>query len=146
MTRPRNLKTLLRAVWVIAIVVVIVGSLLPANSGPIKALDILGINDKVEHFLAYFVLAFLPALHERKGFSAGAAIGAAALGVLLEFGQLILGWRDIEIGDRVADTAGVCAGVAVAAMLRQTAAVRSVLGMVPAREPYRDAPPSGGLG
>ncbi|HJT88322.1 MAG TPA: VanZ family protein [Bryobacteraceae bacterium] len=138
MTRHQRVKMLLRAAWVMAIVIVIVGSLLPATSIPIEALGTLGINDKVEHLLAYAVLAFLPALHERWRFVLAAAVGAAALGVALEFGQLYSGWRDFEIGDMVADTAGVCCGVAAAALLRPTAVVRSVLGMKFAGSPPGD--------
>jgi VanZ family protein len=119
-------KKLLRAVWLAAILVVIVGSLLPRTSRPIEFLDSLPISDKLEHFGAYALLAFLPTIHERKGFIIAAGIGAAALGVGLEFGQRALGWRDFEIGDMVADAVGVCIGIAAAIPLRATEQVRTV--------------------
>jgi VanZ family protein len=105
---------------------VIVASLLPANSLPMRALDSLKISDKIEHAAAYAFLAFLPAIHERRGFIIAAAIGAAVLGVALEYGQLYSGWRDFEVGDMVADALGVCFGLAVGIPMRSTALMRSV--------------------
>jgi VanZ family protein len=75
------------------------------------------MSDKLEHTLAYLVLAFLPALHERRNFLIGAAVGAVALGVLLEYGQAFAG-RDFEIGDMAADAAGVALGLVCALFLR----------------------------
>jgi VanZ family protein len=92
---------------------VIVGSVLPSDSGAMKALDKLEISDKIEHVGAYFVLAFLPAIHERRRFVIAAAIGAVALGIALEYVQLYSGWRDFEVADMVADAAGVCLGAAI---------------------------------
>jgi VanZ family protein len=116
-----SVKRALRIIWLLAIIIVIVGSLLPATSIPMKALDSLNINDKLEHVAAYVVLSFLPALHERRPFIIAAALGCAALGVALEFGQLLSGWRDFEIGDMVADAAGVIIGLAIAVPLRRIA-------------------------
>ena len=56
---------LLRWLWAAAFLAVIAGSLLPADSLPIRALSHFGVGDKLQHFAAYAVLAFLPALHER---------------------------------------------------------------------------------
>lgn len=92
-----------------------------------RALEELHISDKLEHFGAYAVLAFLPAIHERKRFFITAALGAAALGVALEFGQLLSGWRDFEIGDMIADGVGVCFGLAAGIPLRSTQMARSIL-------------------
>jgi VanZ family protein len=111
-------KYTLRTIWFIAILLVIVGSLLPGDSLPIRALNRLNINDKIEHFGAYAVLAFLPTIHERWRFVIAAALGAVVLGVLLEFAQLYSGWRDFEIGDMVADAVGVCFGLAVGLEIR----------------------------
>jgi hypothetical protein len=55
----------MRIAWLIRLVAVIVGSLLPADSALLRALDRLAINHKVQHLLAYALLAFLPAIHER---------------------------------------------------------------------------------
>jgi VanZ family protein len=126
-TKSAQTRKYLRALWLLAILVVIVGSLLPGNSLPMRALALLHISDKIEHFGAYAFLAFLPAIHERKGFIVAAAVGAVALGVALEFGQLFLGWRDFEVADTVADAAGVCCGLAAGIPLRNARVVRSVL-------------------
>jgi VanZ family protein len=91
-----------------------------------RALDQLQINDKVLHFAAYMVLAFLPAIHERRPLVVAAGVGAAALGVALEFGQLASGWRSFEIGDMIADAVGVCMGVAVGIPIGRIEISRSV--------------------
>ncbi|HEY1240567.1 MAG TPA: VanZ family protein [Bryobacteraceae bacterium] len=120
-------KRWLRTVWFAAIGVVIVASLLPSNSLPMRALDWLDFSDKFEHALAYFVLALLPALHERRSFVAAAALGAAGLGIALEYGQLYSGWRDFEVGDMIADAIGVCGGVLAGLRLHRSRWMRSLL-------------------
>ena len=90
------------------------------------ALDQLQINDKVLHFAGYMVLAFLPAMHERRPLVVAAAVGAAALGVALEFGQLASGWRSFEIGDMIADAMGVGIGMAVGIPIGNLEIVRAV--------------------
>ena len=113
-----RLRALLRLTWIAGVIVVIVGTLLPGNSAPIKALDLLDVNDKVEHFAAYTALGLLPALHERRRIVGILAVALVALGILLEFGQLLSPGRDFEIGDMVADAAGVCVGVSIGWLLR----------------------------
>ena len=108
----------LRLLWTLAILVVIVGSLLPASSAPMKALGRLAINDKFEHFAAYLVLAFLPALHERRPALAATVLGAIAMGVALEFLQRLSPGRTFEVADMAADTAGVLSGLFLALPLR----------------------------
>jgi hypothetical protein len=56
----------------------------------------------------------------------GAAAGALALGVGLEFAQLLSGWRNFEIGVMIADGAGVCLGLALGAVIRSSLLVREV--------------------
>jgi VanZ family protein len=114
----------LRTTWLIAIFIVIVGSLLPGDSLPIKPLDRLNINDKIEHFAAYAILAFLPTIHERWRFVIAAAIGAVVPEVALEFGQLYSGWRDFEVGDMVADALGVGFGLLVGVPVRSSEILR----------------------
>jgi VanZ family protein len=120
-------KRLIRVVWLGVILVVIIGSLLPGTSAPMRLLDSLHVPDKVEHFLAYVVLAFLPTIHERRGFIIAAAIGAVALGVGPEYAQLYSGWRDFEVGNMVADTAGVLTGAAAGLPMRSIEVVRPLL-------------------
>ena len=71
-----SIRSLLRAIWLMAILAVIIGSLLPADSPTMRALELLDVNDKVEHFAAYSLLAFLPVVHERWKFIVAAAMGA----------------------------------------------------------------------
>jgi VanZ family protein len=113
-----TLRQVLRFLWVAAILIVVVGSLLPAGSGPMRLLEHFHINDKIQHFAAYAALAFLPALHERRHFLAWAALGLVALGILLEFGQLLSVGRFFEVGDMAADAVGVCLGMAFGLPLR----------------------------
>ena len=108
------------------VVLVIIGSLLPAASAPMQAVAALQVNDKVQHVLAYVSLAFLPALHEQRRRLAYIALGLVALGVLLEFGQLFSPGRSFEIGDMAADAAGVVAGTALGLWMRPLLANRFV--------------------
>jgi VanZ family protein len=112
-TEPACLRRWLRALWFFAILIVSIGSLLPDDSAPIKALSELPFSDKMEHFVAYAFLAFLPAIHERLRWIAVAAVAVIALGIGLEFCQLYSGWRAFEIADVIADTFGVCVGLAI---------------------------------
>ena len=84
----------------------------------------LHVNDKALHSIAYMSLAFLPALHERCRRFAYIAPGLVALGVLLEFGQLWSPGRSFEIGDMLADAAGVIVGASIGLWARPLAANR----------------------
>ena len=123
---PKQTRKLLRTLWYLAIFTVVVASLLPNSSLPLRILGRLHLSDKVEHCVAYVVLAFLPAIHEGRRFIIVAALGAVGLGVALEFGQILTG-RDFEYRDMVADTVGVCLGLAAGIPLRSTEVARSVL-------------------
>jgi len=105
-------------VWATAIVGVSIGSLLPASSLPMQLLDQLHVPDKLQHFGAYAVLAFLPALHERSRFVRCAGVGLMLLGLGLEFGQLYSPGRSVDMGDAVANAFGVCCGVILAIPFR----------------------------
>ncbi|MFN7998174.1 MAG: VanZ family protein [Bryobacteraceae bacterium] len=126
MLPPARVRQFVRAIWFLCILIVIVGSLLPGSSLPMQLLGRLELSDKFEHFAAYAVLAFLPALHERRRLVLAAAVGALLLGVGLEYAQRYSGWRDFEVGDMVADAAGVGFGAAVGLLLRTTHFARSV--------------------
>jgi VanZ family protein len=89
-----------------------------------QAIAALHINDKVLHVTAYVLLAFLPSLHERQRRLAFIALGLVALGVLLEFGQLLSPGRSFEIADMAADAAGVVAGASVGLWARPRVAGR----------------------
>ena len=109
---------LLRITWLCILGCVVVGSLLPSNSQPKRALDALDVNDKLLHFLAYSALALIPALHEKKPVAALLALAVAVLGVALEFGQALFTDRLFELGDIVASTAGVLCGFVAGTQLR----------------------------
>lgn len=118
-------KRAARGAWLVAILVVVVGSLLPAASLPMRMLDYLQLSDKIQHFGAYAVLAFLPAVHERWKFIVVAGFGLMAMGYGLEVGQLYSPGRSYDLADFAADALGVCCGVILAIPLRD--AVRSLL-------------------
>ncbi len=110
-------RSSLRLTWIAGIVVVIVGSLLPEDSLPIQELARLDLSDKIEHFVAYAVLGFLPAIHERRKTVFLVALAVVALGVGLEFLQEPVG-RDFETGDMLADVAGIGVGLGCGWALR----------------------------
>lgn len=122
--RPNPAKRTLRVLWLAAIVIVIVGSLLPGDSVPMRALSYFAVSDKVEHAIAYAILAWLPATHERWRIVVGTALGAVAMGVGLEYAQLYSGWRDFEVGDMVADAFGAACGLFAAIPMRSAAFFR----------------------
>ena len=111
-------KKVLRVAWLLAIVAVIVGSLLPPDSAPIRTLDLLPFSDKFDHLGMYALLAFLPALHEETKVVWWIALGAVALGIALEFAQPYVR-RDFEIGDMIADALGVVVGLGAGLPLRK---------------------------
>ena len=126
--QKKRWQPLLRACWGIACVVVIIGSLLPADSTPIHLLSILDINDKVEHFCAYTVLGLLPTVHEKWRRLWLLLVLMVALGIALEYGQLYSPGRAFEIADMVADASGVLVGFLIGLLLRRRAMGTSGLG------------------
>src|ERR1700680_2320030 len=106
--------------WFVAICAVTIGSLSPADSSFMFALDCLDVNDKLLHFSAYVVLALLPMLGLRaKGIALGAAGSMALLGLLLELAQNFSPGRTPDIFDELANVLGVACGIALALPLRQ---------------------------
>ena len=109
---------LVRLVWAAAVVAVIVGSLLPGDSSTMQMIGAFHVNDKVQHGLAYALLAWLPVLHERRRNAAVLLVLVAALGVLLEFGQLYSPGRSFDTHDMIADFAGIAVGAVIGLCLR----------------------------
>ena len=100
--------------WLILILCVVVGSLLPAASPAIVALGRLHINDKLLHFCAYLVLSALPLYgfrNRRTGLAA--SISMFFLGILLEGGQHFSAGRSVELGDVIANGFGVACGLSL---------------------------------
>ena len=119
MPQPTSQRTAVRFAWFLALLAVVVGELLPGNSLPMRQLARLHIGDKVQHFTAYAVLGFYPAVYERVKVLIPAAFGLILLGVLLEFGQLFSPGRSFEVGDMAANALGVVAGIALGLLLRR---------------------------
>ena len=122
-------KRAARGSWLVAILVVVAGSLLPAGSLPIRMLDHLQLSDKIQHFGAYAVLALMPAVHERWRFVIFAGFGLTAMGFGLELGQFYSPGRSFDPADFAADALGICCGVTLALPLRD--AVCSLLRLSP---------------
>ncbi len=110
--------------WIVALVIVVTGELLPEHSAPMEFIAAAELSDKLLHFGAYTVLAFIPTL----GFSLPVGLSLAALmvvlGVGLEFAQRFVPGRSFEVADMVANACGVLVGVALALAVRKVRAAR----------------------
>jgi VanZ family protein len=77
-----------------------------------RLIDRAGINDKVEHFTDYAVLAALPSLDRFRCRRLRATIASLfLLGALLELAQLFSPGRTCDWHDLLADSCGILAGV-----------------------------------
>lgn len=102
-------RRLWSGMWALAIAIVVVLSLLPAEELPQDS----GI-DKLHHFLAYFVLAAAAVqLYARWPSLLGAGLGLVLMGIGLEHAQGVLTeTRMADRWDALANTIGVIAGLA----------------------------------
>jgi VanZ family protein len=115
---------LILSLWAVLIVCVIVGSLLPAASPVMAGIGRLHINDKVMHFCAYLALSFLPVIgfrNRRHGIVVG--LSMFILGVLMEAGQHFSPGRAVELGDVLANGAGVSCGALLGLPIRALIAI-----------------------
>ncbi|KAB8190785.1 VanZ family protein [Lysobacter maris] len=98
--------------WLALVAAVVTASLLPAAELPAAPFD--GV-DKLEHFLAYAVLAAgAVMLFARGGIHWLLAIALVALGVGLEFAQgALTASRQADAADALANTLGVLAGASL---------------------------------
>ena len=120
----RNWRTLLLTLWSVLIGCVVIGSLLPAASPVIVAVGRLQINDKVQHFCAYLSLSSLPVIgfrDRRRGLMAG--LSMFLLGILMEAGQHFSPGRAVELGDVLANGAGVSCGTLLGLPIRTLIAI-----------------------
>ena len=84
---PRLLYIIWLGIWLLSILLVITGSLLPASSPVIRAVGRLPVSLKVLHFCGYTWLALLAFLTiKRRSLAVTAALAMILLGVALEFG------------------------------------------------------------
>jgi VanZ family protein len=124
MLRMQNKRTVLMVFWAVLICCVVIGSLLPAASPVMVAIGRLHINDKVQHFCAYLALSSLPVIgfrNRRRGIVAGLTM--FVLGVLLEGGQHFSPGRAVELGDVIANGAGVSCGALLGLSIRSCIAI-----------------------
>ena len=124
MNAPHPVKCL-RLVWLVGLAAVIVGSLAPAQSPVVGLIDSAHVNDKVEHFAAYAVLAALPALERFRCRRLGATVAFLfLLGGALEIGQLFSPGRTCDWRDFLADSCGILAGLSLVRILQSPLARR----------------------
>ena len=112
------------AFWAVLICCVVVGSLLPAASPVMVAVGRLHVSDKVLHFCTYLALSLLPVIgfrDRRRGLMAG--LSMFLLGILMEAGQHFSPGRAVELGDVLANGAGVSCGVLLASPIRALIAI-----------------------
>ena len=124
MLREQNKRTVLMVFWAVLICCVVIGSLLPAASPVMVAIGRLHINDKVQHFCAYLALSSLPVIgfrDKRRGIVVG--LSMFVLGVLLEAGQYFSPGRSVELGDVLANGAGVSCGILLGLPIRTLIAI-----------------------
>jgi VanZ family protein len=111
---------LLYVFWLLSILLVVIGSLLPASSPVMRAVGRLPVSDKVLHFCAYTWLAFLALLAiKRRSGAVLAALAMILLGVALEFGQKLVPGREFEIRDMFINGVGVLTGIAIGIFSRR---------------------------
>jgi VanZ family protein len=110
--KPFRRPRLWLGAWWGGITLVVVLSLAPAFLLP----QVPAGSDKVEHFLAYFLLAATAVqLFARRGALLRAGTGLVALGIALEIAQAVLtSTRQMDVHDALANTLGVIAGLATA--------------------------------
>jgi VanZ family protein len=124
MLREQNKRTVILVLWAVLICCVVIGSLLPAASPVMVAVGRLRISDKVLHFCAYLALSSLPVIgfrDRKRGIVAG--LSMFILGLLLEDGQHFSPGRAVELGDVIANGAGVSCGVLLAPPIRMLIAI-----------------------
>ena len=94
-------------VWLVALVVVVVGSLLPGSSPAIQAMSSVSISDKWLHFLAYAFLAYVPTRLRKRQTAIRICCALIVMGVAIEGLQMMVPGRSCELLDAVSDAAGV---------------------------------------
>jgi hypothetical protein len=120
----KTLRTLILSLWGVLLGCVIIGSLLPAASPVMVDIGRLHISDKVLHFCAYLALSLLPVIgfrDRRRGLRAG--LSMFLLGILMEAGQHFSPGRAVELGDVIANGAGVSCGALLGLPIRACIAI-----------------------
>jgi VanZ family protein len=117
---------LTKSMWLCALALVIVGSVLPGNSSAIQHLGGFGLNDKFEHFFAYLSLSGpLPLFHKiRPKWLRASLMGLIVMGVLLEVVQSMVPGRSPDLRDALADAAGVLVGAVIGFAIKLVVSLR----------------------
>jgi VanZ family protein len=118
------MRTALMVLWAVLICCVVTGSLLPASTPVMVAVGRLNISDKVMHFGAYLALSLLPVIgfqDRRRGIAAG--LSMFVLGVFMEAAQHYSPGRAVELGDVIANGAGVGCGALLGRPMRACMAI-----------------------
>jgi len=117
---------LLYPLWLLSILLVTIGSLLPATSPVMRAIGKLPVGAKALHFCAYTWLALLALLAiKNRSLAVMAALAIVLLGVALEFGQKLVPGRGFEVRDMFINGAGVLTGIAIGMLSRRMVPVVS---------------------
>jgi VanZ family protein len=113
-----NRPKLVLPLWAGLLLFTIVSELLPGDSAPMMALSLTHVNDKVLHFSAYAVLAFIPVFGLRLSTALGCIVTTELVGIALEFAQRFVRQRSYDPYDMAANTAGVFTGIVIAVAAR----------------------------
>ena len=114
------LQRLLQCLWLLSILLVVTGSLLPAASPAMRAVEQLPLSHQLMHFCAYTSAALMALLALRRTpIAMGAALALILLGVALEFVQKLVPGRGFEIRDMFINAFGVLTGIAIGLLSRR---------------------------
>jgi VanZ family protein len=117
---------LLYLLWLLSILLVVTGLLMPAASPVMRAIGLLPVGAKALHFCAYTWLALLALLAiKHRPLAIMAALSTILLGVVLEFGQKLVPGRGFEIRDMFINGAGVLTGFVIGILGRRIVPVLS---------------------
>jgi len=112
--RLRPFEAVLKLAFAVTVLTVIVLSLLPGRDLPQ-----VGLSDKLEHVIAYAGMALTGCLaFPRLPAFLRLLVLLPALGIALEFCQMLVPGRSAEVADAVADTIGVLLVIVPALALR----------------------------
>jgi VanZ family protein len=110
-----NRRNLVRALWIGAMLAVLVATLAPVPQVP----DLPANTDKLVHLACYLMLGTLAALAQHSiRSSAAAACAMLIFGVAIEIVQGQLPWRSFEWADIAANIAGVLLGAGAVLTVR----------------------------
>jgi len=111
----KNRKSFVYASLVIYWIILLSATSIPADSVPAT-----GVSDKIEHFLAYFILTILLAgtlcfqnkfTNLKKHYLSGTLVISIVYGAIDELHQLLVPGRSCELLDWLSDVGGVMLGI-----------------------------------